>query len=370
MKKKLRKNDVFPKIIAIVMCTVAHFFPSGHVAAQAPPQEAGTTWQDLGLNLPKDYPTNDMPLFEGLNKARGSWTFVGESMDGEVSASLDGSLTITGGAQGFMLPMWRLVWRWPQDGTERALLDIIMAEPRKDGFNLSLTRIGPVENLDPDKPRPGVAPAFFQGSWDSETRTLTWIQGGTPRGLPIQAVETESSKLKQSFELVVAADGKVTIQNSKHLPGGHVVTAKGTDRTAEAPEEPRFLTGKHKFQSVDEIADLRIKPWLPQQATEISLFSETAGHFARYKVAKKDFEEFMDKLWKEQGDNSAHQRDSMSGEGGPAKRENMVRRFESLGWEPLENAIIFYSPSEPNGAMTTYYFDSEAGSVYHDRGYW
>jgi hypothetical protein len=60
----------------------------------------------------------------------------------------------------------------------------------------------------------------------------------------------------------------------------------------------------------------------------------------------------------------------MSGEGGPAKRENMVRRFESLGWEPLENAIIFYSPSEPNGAMTTYYFDSEAGSVYHDRGYW
>jgi hypothetical protein len=57
-------------------------------------------------------------------------------------------------------------------------------------------------------------------------------------------------------------------------------------------------TGRHNFQSVDEIADLRIKPWLPKQATEISLFSETAGHFARYKVAKKDFEEFMDKLWR------------------------------------------------------------------------
>jgi hypothetical protein len=109
---------------------------------------------------------------------------------------------------------------------------------------------------------------------------------------------------------------------------------------------------------------------LPPQASDISLFSEAAGHFARYKVTEKGFREFLDKLWEEHGDGSAHIHDSMSGEGMPANREEMVRRFKSFGWEPLENALIFYSPSKRNGAITTYYFDRETGIAYHDRGYW
>ena len=370
MKKKPKMQDLFFKITAIVLCTVAHFFPAGHVAAQSPPEKAGTTWLDLGLNLPKDFPTNEISLFEGLNKARGSWSLVGERIDGQASVSQDGSLTITGGSQGGMFPMWRLIWRWSKDGADLAIMDIVAAAPRKDGFDLMLTRIGPVENLDSDKPQPGVLPKFFKGDWNSENRTLTWSEGGAPRGIPVQAVENESAKPKQSFDLVVAADGKVMVQNSKHLPEGQIVSAKVTDRTGEAPDEPRFLVGKRSVQSVDEIEDPRIKPWLPQQASDISLFSETSGHFARYKVAEKDFKEFIDKLWEEKRDVSAHKRDSMSGEGEPVKREKMVRRFESLGWEPLENAIIFYSPSKPNGAMTTYYFDREAGIAYHDCGYW
>lgn len=370
MKKKPKMKDWLSWIAAIVICTVACLFPSGQVAAQSPPEKAGTTWLDLGLNLPKDFPTHEISLFEGLNKARGSWKFTGEIPDDQDSASVEGDLTITGGAQSGMFPMWRLIWTWRKDGTELAFMDIIAAAPRKDGFDLMLTRIGPAENLDSEKPQPGVIPALFKGSWDSENKTLTWVEGGVPRGVPVQAIETKSSKPKKSFDMVVAADGKVMIKKSKDLPNGHIVTAKVTDRTSEAPEEPQFLVGKHNFQSVDEIADLRIKPWLPRQASEISLFSETAGHFARYKVTDKEFKEFLDKLWKEQGQGSAHKRDSMSGEGTPARKESMARRFESLGWKPLENAVVFYGPSKRNGAMTTYYYDRKAGIVYHDRGYW
>ena len=119
-----------------------------------------------------------------------------------------------------------------------------------------------------------------------------------------------------------------------------------------------------------EIADRRIKPWLPPQAIEISLLSERGGHFARYKVSEADLIKFLDKLWETKKESSAHQRDSMHGEGEPAKRETMAKRFKAAGWEPLENATTYYSPSKASGAMTTYYYDREAGIAYHERGYW
>lgn len=370
MKENRKVKVSFPKINAIAMCAVAVICPSWHAAAQSPPQKSGTTWQDLGLNLPGDFPTNEISLFEGLNEARGSWSFSGESIDGEGSASLKGSVHVIGSLQSGMFPMWRMTWNWPAEDSELAIMYIIAAAPRKDGFDLMLTRIGPVKNLESSKPQPGVLPAIFKGTWNADNRTLSWIEGGTPPGLPSQHADDDSSKPKQSFELVVAADGKVAIQNSKHMPQGQMVTAKATDRTGEAPEEPRVLTGKHNFSTTDEIADPRIKPWLPPQATDITLFSESGGHFARYKVAPKDFMAFVNKLWEDQKDTSAHERDSMSGEGKPAKQERMVRRFQTLGWDPLANAIIYYSPSKSNGAMTTYYYDREAGIAYHDRGYW
>ena len=46
------------------------------------------------------------------------------------------------------------------------------------------------------------------------------------------------------------------------------------------------------------------------------------------------------------------------------------RGFQMVGWEPLENATTYYSPSKGSGAMTTYYYDKKAGIAYHDAGYW
>jgi hypothetical protein len=149
-----------------------------------------------------------------------------------------------------------------------------------------------------------------------------------------------------------------------------MTSGKAIVRTGKAPAEAVTLTGKHSFRTAAEIADRRIKPWLPPQATEISLLSERGGHFARYKVGEADFMKFLDRLWEAKKDSSAHKRDFMAGEGEPANRESMVRRFKAAGWEPLDNATTYYSPSKPSGAMTTYYYDREAGIAYHDRGYW
>ena len=79
---------------------------------------------------------------------------------------------------------------------------------------------------------------------------------------------------------------------------------------------------------------------------------------------------FLDELWEAKKDSSAHKRDEMHGEGETANRERMARRFKAAGWEPLDKAVVYYSPSKGSGAMTTYYYDREAGIAYHDRGYW
>jgi hypothetical protein len=149
-----------------------------------------------------------------------------------------------------------------------------------------------------------------------------------------------------------------------------LASAKAIARTGRAPAEPVTLTGKHSFKTAAEISGPRIEPCLPPQATDLSLLSERAGHFARYKVAEADFTRFPDRLWEARKDSSAHQRDGMGGEGEPAKRERMARRFKPPGWEPLDNAIVSHSPSKPSGAMTTCYYDREAGIAHHDTGYW
>jgi len=50
--------------------------------------------------------------------------------------------------------------------------------------------------------------------------------------------------------------------------------------------------------------------------------------------------------------------------------KQLADRCERLGWIPLKKAIRYDSPPKPNGAMTTYFYDREAGASYHERGYW
>ena len=353
------------------MFAAAVLFTSWQAVAQSPPSKTATTWQDLGYNqLPEGFSTDEIPLFEGLNEARGTWSFEGETTDGEAATPLEGSLHIMGNPKSGMLPVWKMAWGWPADDPGHAIIYTIMASPRKTGFDLMLIRIGPVKNPEAGKTKPKIQPTMFQGTWNLENRTITWTESDLPARLGGQPAEKDSSKPKQTFEMVVAADGKISIQNSKHASQGQMVSGKAIVRTGKAPAEPVTLTGKHSFKTVAEIADRRIKPCLPPQATEISLLSERGGHYARYKVAEADFMKFLDQLWEAKKDSSAHKRDNMAGEGEPANRERMARRFKAAGWEPLDNAITYYSPSKPSGAMTTYYYDREAGIAYHDTGYW
>lgn len=359
-----------PRIADLTTIAAIVFLTSLHALAQSPQTDKVTTWQDLGYNqLPEGFSTDEIPLFDGLNKSRGTWSFRGETTDDQTVSPIEGSLFVQGNPQAGMIPMWKMNWGWPANEPEQIVIYNIMASPGKTGFDLMLIRIGPV-NPKTTKNSPGIQRTIFKGTWSLKNRTITWTESDLPKQLNGQRVEKDSEKPRQSLEMVVAADGKISIQNSKHVTQGQIVSGKTIKRTGKAPTETVSLTGKHSFKTVAEISDPRIKPCLPPQATEISLLSDRGGHFARYKVSEEDFTKFLDQLWETKKGSSAHQREMMAGEGEPAKLERMASRFKVAGWKPLNNAITYYSPSKRNGAMTTYYFDREAGIAYHDRGYW
>lgn len=368
----VHSQSCFPRAIAAqTMFAAAVLFTSWQAVAQSPPSESATSWQDLGFNqLPVGFSTDQIPLFEGLNEARGTWSFEGETTDGSAAIPVKGSLHIMGNSKSGMLPAWKMTWDWPVDDPTEAIHYSIMASPSQTGFGLMLFRVGPVTNLGSGQAKPKLAPTMFQGKWDLENRMIFWIESDLPNRLGGQPAKENSSRSRQSFEMLVGADGKISIRNSKHTPQGQILGGKALIRTGKAATEPLALIGKHTFKTVAEISDQRIKPCLPPQATEIAVLSERGGHFARYKVAEADFMKYLDKLWEAKKDSSAHKRDMMSGEGEPAGQKRMARFSKAAGWEPLDNAITYFSPSKSSGAMTTYYYDRETGIAYHDTGYW
>lgn len=364
------KSCFSPRAIAafIILAAVILFAP-WQAVAQSPAKAAATTWQDLGYNqVPEGFSTNEIPLFEGLNEARGTWTFEGEVADDEATTNVKGSLHIIGNPKTGMVAMWKMAWAWPVDDPGHLINCIVMASPNKTGFDLRLIRIGPMTPL--AKKNAGIQRIMFTGAWNPKNKTVAWSESALPNRLGDQPAKHDVAKPKQSFDMVVAADGKISIRNSKHATQGQLVTSKASVRTAKAPAQVATVSGKQSFKTVAEISDPRIKPWLPPQATEISVQSDRGGHMARYKVSEADLKKFLDQLWEAKKDSSAHKRELMSGEGEPTTQRSMARFSKMAGWEPLENATTYYSPSKGSGAMTTYHYDKEAGIAYHDAGYW
>lgn len=357
---------ISPAIAAWVTFTAAVLCTSMDAIAQTDlAKKEKTTLQDWGFGeLSKEL----MPLFEGLNKSRGSWSFKGEATHGQTAKPLQGKLSIQGNPKAGMVAMWNMEWSWPADNPEQVIACIVMAGPGKNGLNLSLIRFGPV---DPKikKNDPKIRRAMFEGAWDSKSRTITWTESDLPGQLSGQPKEKDAEKQKQTFEMVVAVDGKITLQNSKHMLEGQLVSGKADKRTGQAPAKPATLTGEHRFKTAAEVLDRRIKPWIPPQATEVSLLSERNGHYARYKVKEDHFIKFLDGLWAADMGKSAHKREDMK-EGSPGNPESIAKRLKTVGKEPLGNFKVYYSPSKQSSAMTTYFYDRETGIVYHDRGYW
>ena len=128
--------------------------------------------------------------------------------------------------------------------------------------------------------------------------------------------------------------------------------------------------GKFEYTTFDEVDDFRAERYLPIAARNITMHKHANGYRARYVISNTDFHADLDYLWHESGEKSAFERGKLWGEGSPVTKEEQNRVFSELGWEPLENAIKYYSPREADGGGATYYYDSVAGVAMQRTGYW
>jgi hypothetical protein len=369
-------------IATMLLCTVV---PSRQAAAQTPAPQVSADWKALGWTLPERFSPDQIALFKGLNAARGTWSFKAETVDGDTTTALKGNLVATGGSQGGMASAWSLTWSWPAENPQHTIEEQIMAMPEKNQqFGLMLIRFGPVKYSEAQlKQKPKVPPTIFMGQWDAEKQTVKWRLRSLPGKQGDQAATQEDAP---AFEMLVAPDGKISIQNSENLPAGQISTGGATARTGEAPEEPEFLTGMHRFQKGSEISDPRIMRYLPAEATDIRLISDRNGHIAHYRISAEAFDTFLAKVWERYRKERAaepkrwvdYSEESITAalKGSPVGRyEPRVRSTEiifdkPIVWEPLENATSYEGPRRRSAAGATYYFDRETGIACQDAGYW
>jgi hypothetical protein len=386
-RKKMK--HVIP-IATMLLCNAALLPSSRQAVAQTPTSEVSADWKALGWTLPKSFSPDQIARFKGLNAARGTWSFKAETVDADTT-TMTGNLVTTGGSQGGMASAWNLVWSWPAENPQHAVVENIVAMPEYENqqFGLMLVRFGPVNYSEAQlKQSPKVLPAIFMGQWDAEKQTVSW----TPRALPGKQgkkAATKEDAPAPAFEMVVTRDGKISIQNSENLPTGQISTGGATARIGETPQEPEkpdFLTGMRRFEKGSEISDPRIMRYLPVAATDIRLISDRNGHMAHYRISAEAFDTFLAEVWKRYQEERATQPKSWEHYGkediAAARKGSPVGRYEPrvrsteiifdepIVWEPLENATRYGGPRKRSAAGATYYFDRETGIACHDAGYW
>ena len=374
-------------IAIMLLCTAVLLSPSRPAAAQTPKSQISADWQALGWTLPEGFSPDQIALFNGLNAARGTWSFEAETVDGDAATALTGKLVTTGGSQGGMASAWNLIWSWPAENPQRAIVENIVAMPERKRFGLMLVRFGPVKYSETQlKQKPKVPPLIFMGQWDAKKQTVKWTRRSMREIIGKQAATQENAP---AFDMVVAPAGKISIRNSENLPAGQISIGGSTTRTGAAPlkpGKPEFLAGMHRFEKGSEISDPRIMRYLPVEATDIRLVSDRNGHMAHYRISAEAFDTFFAKVWERYRKERAAQPKSWvdyneaqiiaARKGRPAGRyEPKVRSTEitfenSIVWEPLENATRYQGPQKRSAAGATYYFDREKGIACHDAGYW
>jgi hypothetical protein len=127
--------------------------------------------------------------------------------------------------------------------------------------------------------------------------------------------------------------------------------------------------GVFQYASYGDVQDFRIYRYLPDSARSITLEKTAMGHRAKYSITEAEMRDYIDRLWKECGENSATARSELE-EGQVVKPEEIEYQFRKLGWPPLTNAIRFHSPVQRDGGGAEYFFDLSTGTAYHHAGYW
>lgn len=356
----------FSKIILLVTASIISvMWSSPNVFAEDAKPGSQLTWKDLGfIGSNSKLSTDELPLVESLNAGRGVWSFEGTISTDDIKKPIRGKLDIKGSAKSGMLPMWSLNMSWPQEYPKNMVNYVIMVAPEKNQIRIMLIQAGPYSTGPDGKTSKDdlmkIPRIPFEGTWDLEHRTILWTKKKISGKAALEDPMPQTTKM-ESFEMVFSDTGKVTIQNAQNHSGPSIA-GKVSDRIGQPKSEEKLIFNNDiHYATRDDVTMTRIQQYIPQKAVNITVNLQRNGHFARYRISQNDFLIFLNALWK------GEKRD----EGVVVSKDKIMKQnLNRLGWKPFESAIKYNSPVKPNGAMSTYYFDSKTETVYENTGYW
>lgn len=144
----------------------------------------------------------------------------------------------------------------------------------------------------------------------------------------------------------------------------------------EVVDNIRF--GTFQYASYLDVKDIRVERYLPPTATNVTLKKYSSGHMARYTISESDLKDYVDELWKRNGEHSAiSHKDLDPTPGAPAgfngipfTSAEFESTFLSSEWPTPDNLIELHGPSGASGSGAVYVYDRATQTGYHRASYW
>lgn len=209
------------------------------------PKSEQLTWPELlGRDISKEHldrlSKEPLVLIDGLNKSRGSWLFGGSMKSNDQDVDFVASLQVEGGFMthfeevGRPGPGWHLSIQWPREKPEQtwdvALLPIMKEYDLQWRGYAKYSRVGEETNA--------TSRHFFDGQWDSPSRTLTLTPLVVRRPESGASIEpAEKADADSQFKITVKENGELEINGFK--PAGTIsLSGKTAARIGDPYVEP------------------------------------------------------------------------------------------------------------------------------------
>ena len=203
------------------------------------------TWPELlGRDIPQEHldrlPKEPLVLIDGLNKCRGSWLFGGSMKSNDQDVDFVASLQVEGGFKthfeevGRPGPGWHLSIQWPREKPEHTWTISLLPMMKKYDLRwrgyAQYSRVGEETNA--------ANRHFFDGHWDSPSRTLTLTPMAVRRPESGASIKpAEKADADSQFKITVKENGELEINGFK--PAGTIsLSGKSAARIGEPYVEP------------------------------------------------------------------------------------------------------------------------------------
>ena len=126
----------------------------------------------------------------------------------------------------------------------------------------------------------------------------------------------------------------------------------------------RFRFGEFSYAKFDDINDFRVERYMPEAATDITVFTRSNGYRGKFSIGREDLETWHSQFWEEHGAGK-----KPSGQASFAKNA-FGQCFGKSGWVPPDDLVEFASPAAGNGAYYVIWHSDSEGTGYITGCYW